>query len=121
MSNFFDLSHVGGFPIAGGDHIDQYNECPHHKCNCKHIILVESGKESHEVNLNSKNHINFCISGVCWKGTDTELNDANRCNAQQNNIEQEAIHPCLVLFHGMESTATRYSDSKFNIALLNCP
>ena len=87
----------------------------------ENIIFIECIVEVHVIYLHSKYHVNLCISGVCWETTDAKLDDTNRGNRKKNDVEQEAVHPGLILFHWVESAAERQSDSELDIPFLNAP
>lgn len=84
-------------------------------------VVIEKGIKSHVVYVNSNDHENLGVSSVCRERANTKLYDSNTSNQKKNNIEKKTIHPCLILFHRMESAAEWESDTKFYIAFLNTP
>ena len=87
----------------------------------EYIIFVECVVEVHVVYLHAENHVDFGVTGVGWERADAQLDNANRCDAEKDDIEEEAVHPGLVLFHGVEPAAEGQPDTEFYVAFLYAP
>jgi len=71
--------------------------------------------------LYTENHVNLCIPGVGWERAYTQLDYTYRGYKEEDDIEEEAVHPSLVTFHWMESAAARDSNPELYVAFLDAP
>ena len=85
------------------------------------MVLIECRVEVHVFYLNSEDHVDLCVSGVGREAADAELDDSDRRNAEKDHVEEETVHPSLVLLHGVESAAKGQSDPEFNVPFLHTP
>ena len=119
--DLLDLLHVGRFLVAGRDQVYQVQKGQNYQGYVEYVVLVESGVESEVVNLQPEYHVDLGVVGVGGEGTYAQLDHPHRCDQHQNHVEKKTVHPSLVFFHWMETTATRNSDTKFDSPLLHAP
>lgn len=121
LSYLFDLLHVGRLLVAGDHQVDQREEGPYQKGYVEHVVLVKGRVKPQVPDLQPKNHVDLGVVSIGGERTNAQLHHPHRSNQHQNHIEEETVHPCLVLLHRVETAAAGNTDTELDRPLLHTP
>lgn len=71
--------------------------------------------------LNSK-YIRYSgEASILWETYCTEVSDGDRRVENQNDVEEERVHPSPIQLHRMEGHEEGYPETNFNVSFCNAP